>query len=199
MTEEELLPFCECGKCGLRVTKRGNRFVHGHNMQGKHHTQKSKEKMSKTKTGIPKPPRSPEHCAAMSAAQKDVPHTSEAQIAADEAKRGVPHSPERCAAISNGLKNSDAVKAHNESMRGVRISPEHSAAISRGMKNSEDVKANAEKMRGGMDIVNHHYLYDHSDLTLNTIQMTRSDHMKLHMLLKKLDYIVPHINVKEVI
>lgn len=158
MTEEELLPFCECGKCGLRVTKRGNRFVHGHNMQGKHHTQKSKEKMSKTKTGIPKPPRSPEHCAAMSAAQKDVPHTSEAQIAADEAKRGVPYSPERCAAISKGC----------------------------------------EKMLGGNDIVNRHYIYDHSDLTKYTMKMTRSRHQRLHRLMQKSGIKVPHINVKEV-
>ena len=31
----EPLPFCECGKCGLRVTKPGNRFINGHNLQGK--------------------------------------------------------------------------------------------------------------------------------------------------------------------
>ena len=31
---EELLPLCECGKCGLRVTKPGNRFIKGHENQG---------------------------------------------------------------------------------------------------------------------------------------------------------------------
>lgn len=28
------LPFCECGECGLRVTKPGNRFLPGHNRKG---------------------------------------------------------------------------------------------------------------------------------------------------------------------
>lgn len=28
---EELLPFCECGECELRVTKKGNKFRSGHN------------------------------------------------------------------------------------------------------------------------------------------------------------------------
>lgn len=45
------------------------------------------------------------------------------------------------------------------------------------------------------DIVRHHYIYDHSDLSKNTIEMTRSDHSKLHALFRKLGYIVPHINI----
>lgn len=53
-----------------------------------------------------------------------------------------------------------------------------------------------EKMRGGHDIVKHHYLYDHSDLLKNTVGITRSDHMRLHKLLQKLGYIVPHIKDK---
>lgn len=32
--EHEELPFCECGDCGLRVTKPGNRFIIGHNNRG---------------------------------------------------------------------------------------------------------------------------------------------------------------------
>ena len=67
-------------------------------------------------------------------------------------------------------------------------------ALSVALRNSEAVDA----MRGGHDIVNHHFIYDHSDLSLNTVEMTRSDHGKLHKLLQKLKYIVPHINVKEV-
>ena len=31
MESEIELPFCECGDCGLRVTKPGNRFISGHN------------------------------------------------------------------------------------------------------------------------------------------------------------------------
>lgn len=29
------LPFCECGECGLKVKKKGNRFINGHNRKGK--------------------------------------------------------------------------------------------------------------------------------------------------------------------
>ena len=38
MTEKEDLPFCKCG-CGERVSKKGNKFIHGHNCgnQGKKH------------------------------------------------------------------------------------------------------------------------------------------------------------------
>lgn len=132
MTEEKL-PLCECG-CGLRVTKHGNRFIHGHHRRGISN--------------------SPEHNAAISEALTDVSHT-----------------PEHNAAISKGKK-------------GILNSPEHNAAISKGLSNN--------------DLVNHHYLYDHSDLLLNTVKITRSDHMKLHRLLQKLKYIVPHINVKEI-
>jgi hypothetical protein len=44
---KSLFPFCECG-CGGRVTKKGNRFIHGHNksMLGKNHSLKTKELLS---------------------------------------------------------------------------------------------------------------------------------------------------------
>lgn len=144
MTEE--LPLCGCG-CRLRVTKPGNRFINGHNWQGKSHTSETKKKMVDAHTDVPRPP---EVCDAISAAHKDVP-----------------------------------------------LSPEHIAAITKGCKNSDAVKAEAERQRGGHDLVNHHYIYDHNDLLLNTVQMTRKDHQKLHMLLQKLGYIVPHINSRE--
>lgn len=146
------MKLCECG-CGERVSKEGNRFIVGHNFRGKKfspehrdaissaltgipHTPEHCKAVSRSKMGVPISPRTPEACAAMSVAQKGIPHTSEAQFAADEAKRG------------------------------------------------------------GNDICNHHFVYNHSDLSLNTVQMTRSDHMRLHQLLKKLGYIVPHINIK---
>lgn len=152
---EELLPFCECGECGLRVTKKDNRYIFGHNRRGKHHPHTTPAQIAAddAQREVPKPPRSFEHCAAMSAAQLGVPHTSPAQIAADEAHR-VPHT--------------------------------SSAQI-----------ASDDAQRGGNDLVTHHYIYDHSDLSLNTVKMTRSDHMKLHHLLKRLGYIVPHINTEE--
>jgi hypothetical protein len=66
-------------------------------------------------------------------------------------------------------------KAHT----GVPQSPEHAAAALKGREEAGIYDA----QRGGDDIVKHHYLYDH---------------MKLHRLLQKLSYIVPHINIKEI-
>lgn len=60
--------------------------------------------------------------------------------------------------------------------------------------NSPAMKIEHERQVGGMDIVNHHYIYDHSDLSLNTVQMTRSDHARLHHLLNRLGFKIPHIN-----
>lgn len=51
-----------------------------------------------------------------------------------------------------------------------------------------------ESMRGGYDIVDHHMIYDHSDLTKNVMPMTRSTHTKLHRLFQKYGIIIPHIN-----
>lgn len=160
------LPFCECGKCGLRVAKEGNRFIHGHHRRGTTHLVSS------------------ETCKKISDAKKGVLHTSKAQIAADEAKRGVP-------------RTSDAQIAADKAKLSVPLSPEHCAAIAEANRNSDAVKYNVDKMRGGNDFVTHHHIYNESDLSLNTVQMTRSDHMSLHQLLRKLGYIVPHINVKK--
>ena len=93
MTEEEL-PFCECGKCGLGVTKPGNRFINGHNRRGKKN--------------------SPKHCANLSKANKN----SEAVKAVAYARRGIPLSPGHCESITKGREESDAVKANADRMRG---------------------------------------------------------------------------------
>ena len=193
MNEE--LPLCGCG-CELRVAKRGNKFIHGHNNRGislPHRTPEHCAALSEALTGRTL---SPDHCAAMSAATKGVPRK--------------PHTPERCAAISKGQRNSDAMKAKAEARRDVPRTPEVCAAISKAKKGvpktPEQIAATVrgqeeagvhDAQRGGHDIVKHHFIYDHNDLSLNTVQITRSDHSKLHRLLQKLGYKVPHINVKE--
>ena len=141
--------------------------------------------------------RTPEHIAANSKARTGVPLSPKHIAAIKEAKKGVPQSPEHIAAVKKGIENSDAVKAYHDAQIGIPLSPEHIAAIKIGMENSDANKAQIGSMRGGNDLVTHHYIYDHDDLSLNTIQMTRSDHMMLHMLLKKLGYIVTHINTEE--
>jgi hypothetical protein len=63
--------------------------------------------------------------------------------------------------------------------------------------NSEAHKSNIENQRGGIDIVQHHYIYDHADLSKNTVGITRSDHTSIHQLFIRIGYIVPHINMEE--
>ena len=130
------------------------------------------------------------------------PHTSSAHLAADKANSerqlGAPRTPEACAAIAAGKLGVSLSPEHCAAISacqiGVPKSPEACAAMKKGLEESGVF----ERMRGGNDICNHHYMYDHSDLSLNTVQMTRSDHQKLHKLLQKLGYIIPHIN-KEVL
>ena len=55
----------------------------------------------------------------------------------------------------------------------------------------------SDKMKGGNDIVGHHMIYDHSDLTKNIMPMTRSMHARLHHLFRKHGIEIPHINIKE--
>lgn len=164
------LPFCKCG-CGKKVTKFGNLFILGHNGRGEKLSQKTCDKISEGMLN------------------------SEAVKVKNERQRGVPHTTKRRTAISEGMLNSDDVKAAAEKRCGIPKSPEQRAAISESSLNSNAVKANCKRMRGGNDLVNHHYLYDHSDLSLNTVQMIRSDHTSLHNLFRKIGYVVPHINI----
>ena len=110
--------------------------------------------------------RTPKHNAAVSKALKGIPKTPETCTAMSKATLGVPKPPR---------------------------TPEHCAALSEALKNSDAHKAASEKERGGNDLVTHHYIYDHNDLSLNTVQISRKDHSRLHRLLKKLGYVVPHI------
>ena len=95
MTE---LPFCECGECGLRVTKPGNRFIKGHNgkdippsdatiaasikaCKGIPFSDEHKLKLSKVHTGVPL---SDDHCKAISRLLKGKPKSSNQIIAMRE-------------------------------------------------------------------------------------------------------------------
>lgn len=69
--------------------------------------------------------------------------------------------------------------------------------LSETLKKSEARKAQAEKQVGGNDIVGHHMIYDHSDLTKNVIPMTRSMHTRLHKLFQKHGIKIPRVNIGE--
>lgn len=62
MTNNELLPLCECGKCGLRVAKKGNRFIYGHNRRGVKRSQFERDIISKSRIGVSF---SHDHCVAL--------------------------------------------------------------------------------------------------------------------------------------
>ena len=83
---------------------------------------------------------------------------------------------------------SDRLKEYNEDpeVRGIR---------STKLKNSDAMKIAIENQIGGNDIVKHHYIYDHSDLSKYTMKVIRSKHMKIHVWMKKTGIIVPHINI----
>ena len=72
--------------------------------------------------------------------------------------------------------------------------PEARKRLSDILKNSEAAKTASEKQIGGHDILNHHHIYDHDDLSKYTIEMTRSEHTTLHWNMRDLGLKVPHIN-----
>ena len=86
---EELLPFCECG-CGLRVTKSGNRFIHGHHQRGVKHSPECNARQSERMIG---------HVV-----------SDETRAAMSAARTGISPSQKHRAALSESLKNSDAAK-----------------------------------------------------------------------------------------
>ena len=97
----------------------------------------------------------------------------------------------RCAGIN-------AIKELAKRNKGRPLSIEHRKKISKSMKGkkSEARKTESKRQCGGNDILQHHYIYDDSDRSKYTIGITRADHSKLHRLLEKLGYIVPHINIR---
>lgn len=192
---EELLPFCECG-CGQRVVRKGNKFIQHHQRRGKHHSQETKDKISQVKTK-PKPEPQLCECGCGELAlpgngyiwghnSRGKKYTLEQNVANSERQRGIPKSEGHRLAISK------ATKGVPKSFRTTI----HNITISKSLKNSEAAKAQSDKMRGGNDICEHHYIYDHSDLSKYTMKMTRSKHTYIHNLMRKAGIVVPHINME---
>ena len=94
--------------------------------------------------------------------------------------------------------NPEARKIQSRSLIQYYIdNPEVKDDLSKKIRGSPAYRSAMGNQRGGNDLINHHYIYDHNDRSLNTIQITRKDHSRLHQLLKKLKYVIPHINVIE--
>ena len=64
------------------------------------------------------------------------------------------------------------------------------------LKSSDECKTRADNQRGGDDIVNHHFIYDHTHPENHTIQITRSAHTAHHHWMDRAGIEVPHINIE---
>ena len=90
------------------------------------------------------------------------------------------HPEAKEAARSRGIEQFSTQESRDEMSEIMKRSPAHKTVV--------------EKMVGGDDIVGHHMIYDHSDLTKNIMYMTRSMHTMLHRLFQKHGIDIPHIN-----
>ena len=86
---------------------------------------------------------------------------------------------------SLGKQNALGYRHTDEAIEKIRVS-------STGRKHTEE---SIEKIRDVL--VNHHYIYDESDLTKYTTKMTRSKHAQIHAAMRKEGIVVPHINIKD--
>lgn len=214
MTNEELLPFCDCG-CGLRVTKPGNRFRHGHNKSNLGNFKpKPEPKLCGCGCGLYALPgndyiaghqnRGRQHSQEIKDRQSEIIK----QFNKDHPEAGKIHS-EFMKEYYNDPKNIEAnrlrsIKQFSDQSARDEMSkikkqfyidnPEARSILSEILRNSDIHKAASEKKRGGYDIVKHHYIYDHNDLSKYTIKMTRSEHATLHHNLRALGIKIPHIN-----
>ncbi len=112
---------------------------------------------------------------------------------------------DKIAKTLTGYKHTkEAKKNMSDSEMGHKTSGITKKKISDSVKiaykeNPESHKDAIENMIGGDDIVKHHFIYDHSNLSENMVRMTRSDHTRLHWLLQRLGVKIPHINIQEVL
>lgn len=91
-------------------------------------------------------------------------------------------------------RTKDVIKKISDSKMG------HVVSGDQRKKQSLIMKSNYAKMSDpGQQIVKHHYIYDESDLSKYTTEMTRSKHAIIHAAMRKEGIMVPHINIKEII
>jgi len=201
-TIKELLPFCGCG-CGERVARKGNRFINGHSG-------------GRIKRNPPKPQLCECGCGgyALSGNRFINGHNQKgiSNAGINHPMHGKHHTEETKQVLSNQKlgnknpmygkiyskeelkKNSDAVKnwhrEHPGSVAGINhpMYGKHHTKESKIASRKSNLEANK--------CIQHHYIYDDSDKLKYTVGMTRSEHTSLHRLLKKLGYIIPHINTE---
>lgn len=115
------------------------------------------------------------------------PMSDEQKMKMSKALTGKKHTPESIQKMRDkknrwNKNHPDYYKGEGNSNFG-KITPDH-------------VKAKISATILSDDTVNHHYIYDHNDLTKYTMKMKRAAHTKLHWLMRKAEIEIPHINIK---
>ena len=100
--------------------------------------------------------------------------------------------------IQYHIDHPEVGKAHSERLvQYYTDHPEAGIAHSEKLMMSDAMKAEQERQRGGNDMLNHHMIYDHADLTKHVMPMTRAMHSRLHRVFEANGIEIPHINTKE--
>jgi len=177
--EEKL---CKCG-CG-GVVKPGNTWINGHNRRGK--TPHNK--------GIPMSEEQKNKSSESHKGKKMLPQTRAALLNANTGRVCKEFTREKIKISNTGLKRSPET-CKNISEAKIKFYKEHPEAV-------QKIKETVQKFYDNMDapgqqIVKHHYIYDHNDLTKYTTEMTRATHAKIHMAMRKEGIKIPHINIKD--
>lgn len=186
---------CECG-CGQHVAV-GKRFVNGHQNRGKNnpmfgktHPPEIREKISEAGRQRIWSEDTKEKLRITSTGRR---HTIAACAKMSDSHMGVPLSDEHRHAISAGCSN----QSHEMRDKKSRAMMGHPVSTETRRKISEANTGENHGMygiRGGNDMVKHHMIYDHGNLTKNIMTMTRSMHARLHQLFRKHGIEIPHIN-----
>ena len=83
----------------------------------------------------------------------------------------------------------------NQLLEYHKNNPNAGIELGKKLKNSNTHKKSTEKFNGGNDLIKHHYIYDHSNLSKYTMLVTRSYHNTIHKWLRKSNIKIPHINM----
>ena len=109
--------------------------------------------------------------------------------------------PKLCECGCGGYAKSGNRFIHGHSRKNIILSDDQKSKISESVTTAwrdypDTHKDGIEKQRGGQDLVKHHYIYDHSDLTKYTMLVTRKQHNTIHRCLRASGNVVPHINIR---